>query len=130
MSDIAAGSAPFVNRPIRAAIIDLDGTMVDAADDFVTALNAMLARVGIDRPVTREEVVDYVGKGSENLIRAACWPCACRAYHIPRRSLNSTMRSPSIKANTRKSTASFRCSIPTCGKDWKRCASSALRWPT
>ncbi len=69
MSDIAAGSAPFVNRPIRAAIIDLDSTMVDTADDFVAAL-AMLARIGIEQPVTREEVVDYVGKGSGNLIRS------------------------------------------------------------
>jgi phosphoglycolate phosphatase len=70
MSDIAAAQSPFVNRPIRAAIIDLDGTMVDTADDFVAALNAMLARIGIEQPVTREEVTDYVGKGSENLIRS------------------------------------------------------------
>jgi phosphoglycolate phosphatase len=70
MSDIAAPQTPFVNRPIRAAIIDLDGTMVDTADDFAAALNAMLARVGIEQPIAREEVVDYVGKGSENLIRS------------------------------------------------------------
>ncbi|KND58927.1 Phosphoglycolate phosphatase [Candidatus Burkholderia verschuerenii] len=68
MSDIAATQTPFVNRPIRAAIIDLDGTMVDTADDFVAALNAMLARIGIENQVTRAEMVDYVGKGSENLI--------------------------------------------------------------
>lgn len=70
MSEIAAAQPPFVNRPIRAAIIDLDGTMVDTADDFVAALNAMLARIGIEQQVTREEVTDYVGKGSENLIRS------------------------------------------------------------
>lgn len=70
MSEIAAAQPPFVNRPIRAAIIDLDGTMVDTADDFVAALNAMLARIGIEQHVTREEVTDYVGKGSENLIRS------------------------------------------------------------
>ena len=70
MSEIAAAQPPFVNRPIRAAIIDLDGTMVDTADDFVAALNAMLARINIEQPVTREEVTDYVGKGSENLIRS------------------------------------------------------------
>ncbi|SAL03273.1 phosphoglycolate phosphatase [Caballeronia calidae] len=70
MSEIAAAQTPFVNRPIRAAIIDLDGTMVDTADDFVAALNAMLARIGIEQPVTRDEVTDYVGKGSENLIRS------------------------------------------------------------
>ncbi|BBU28469.1 phosphoglycolate phosphatase, bacterial [Burkholderia sp. THE68] len=70
MSEIAPAQTPFVNRPIRAAIIDLDGTMVDTADDFVAALNAMLARIGIETPVTRDEVTDYVGKGSENLIRS------------------------------------------------------------
>ncbi|SAL78545.1 phosphoglycolate phosphatase [Caballeronia peredens] len=70
MSEIAAAQTPFVNRPIRAAIIDLDGTMVDTADDFVAALNAMLARIGLEQPVTRDEVTDYVGKGSENLIRS------------------------------------------------------------
>jgi phosphoglycolate phosphatase len=70
MSEIAAAEPPFVNRPIRAAIIDLDGTMVDTADDFVAALNAMLARIGLEQPVTRDEVTDYVGKGSENLIRS------------------------------------------------------------
>ncbi|WP_250507530.1 phosphoglycolate phosphatase [Caballeronia sp. GAFFF3] len=70
MSEIAAAQSPFVNRPIRAAIIDLDGTMVDTADDFVAALNAMLARIAIEQPVTRDEVTGYVGKGSENLIRS------------------------------------------------------------
>ncbi|WP_277186182.1 phosphoglycolate phosphatase [Caballeronia sp. BR00000012568055] len=70
MSEIAAAQAPFVNRPIRAAIIDLDGTMVDTADDFVAALNGMLARIGIEQIVTRDEVTGYIGKGSENLIRS------------------------------------------------------------
>ncbi|GJH30247.1 phosphoglycolate phosphatase [Caballeronia novacaledonica] len=70
MSELAAAQSPFVNRPIRAAIIDLDGTMVDTADDFVAALNAMLARIGVELPVTRDEVTGYVGKGSENLIRS------------------------------------------------------------
>ena len=46
MSEIAAALPSFSNKPIRAAIIDLDGTMVDTADDFVAALNAMLARIG------------------------------------------------------------------------------------
>jgi phosphoglycolate phosphatase len=69
MSDIAAAQTPFVNRPIRAAIIDLDGTMVDTADDFTAALNGMLVRVGLDS-ISRDEVVGYIGKGSENLIRS------------------------------------------------------------
>jgi phosphoglycolate phosphatase len=74
MSELGASQesaqTPFVNRPIRAAIIDLDGTMVDTVDDFTAALNGMLVRVGIDKPATRDEVIDYIGKGSENLIRS------------------------------------------------------------
>lgn len=56
-----------------AAIVDLDGTLVDTLDDFVVALQRMLA----DLPppfatyVVRREVVEQlVGKGSENLIQS------------------------------------------------------------
>jgi phosphoglycolate phosphatase len=72
MSDLLterASSAIFANKPLRAAIIDLDGTMVDTADDFTAALNGMLARIGT-RPTERAEVIGYIGKGSENLIRS------------------------------------------------------------
>jgi phosphoglycolate phosphatase len=67
----AAQRPALAGRRIAAAIIDLDGTMVDTADDFTAALNAMLA--SLDAPCTppsiaRDEVVGYVGKGSEHLI--------------------------------------------------------------
>jgi phosphoglycolate phosphatase len=55
---------------LKAAVIDLDGTMVDTADDFTAGLNGMLAEIGAAPPVTRDEVVGYVGKGSEHLIRS------------------------------------------------------------
>ncbi len=51
-----------------AAIVDLDGTMVDTLLDFVAALNATLAELGL-RAVGREFVERTVGKGSEHLIR-------------------------------------------------------------
>lgn len=54
---------------LKAAIIDLDGTMVDTADDFTASLNGMLAELGA-QPISREEVVGYVGKGSEHLIHS------------------------------------------------------------
>ena len=63
----------FAAPRIEAALIDLDGTMVDTADDFAAGLNGMLARIGA-RPTTREEVMGYVGKGSEHLIRSALAP--------------------------------------------------------
>jgi phosphoglycolate phosphatase len=51
-----------------AAIIDLDGTMVDTVGDFEVALNRMLAELGA-RAVDRAFIERTVGKGSEHLIR-------------------------------------------------------------
>jgi phosphoglycolate phosphatase len=53
---------------IRAAIIDLDGTMLDTAPDFHVAINCMRAEIGL-APLTLETVISFVGKGSENLTR-------------------------------------------------------------
>lgn len=53
---------------IRAAIIDLDGTLLDTAEDFRQAVNRM--RVDFDLPpLALDTIVGFVGKGSENLIR-------------------------------------------------------------
>jgi phosphoglycolate phosphatase len=57
--------APVFTGPrILAAIIDLDGTMIDTADDFTAGLNGMLAQLDAAE-TSREEVVGYVGKGSD-----------------------------------------------------------------
>lgn len=55
-------------RPIDAAIIDLDGTLVDTLGDFEAALNLMLADLSLP-PVGRGAIGLMVGKGSEHLIR-------------------------------------------------------------
>lgn len=55
--------------PIRAAIIDLDGTMLDTVPDFHVAVNAMRDGLSL-APITAEQIACMVGKGSENLIRA------------------------------------------------------------
>jgi len=54
---------------LQAAIVDLDGTMVDTVGDFDAALNAMLAEHGLP-PVDRAFIERTVGKGSEHLIRS------------------------------------------------------------
>jgi phosphoglycolate phosphatase len=54
---------------IQAAIIDLDGTMVDTLGDFEVALNRSLAELGLPG-VDRLLVERTVGKGSEHLIRS------------------------------------------------------------
>jgi phosphoglycolate phosphatase len=55
-------------KQIRGAIIDLDGTMVDTAGDFNAALNLMLDALHLPE-ITSEELLRYVGKGSEHLVR-------------------------------------------------------------
>lgn len=53
---------------IRAAIIDLDGTMLDTVPDFELALNGMRAELGL-APIGQQTITPMVGKGSEKLIR-------------------------------------------------------------
>lgn len=53
---------------IRAAIIDLDGTMVDTAPDFQVAINRMRAELEL-APLPIATIIEFVGKGSENLMR-------------------------------------------------------------
>jgi phosphoglycolate phosphatase len=52
---------------LKAAIIDLDGTMVDTLGDFEVALNRTLADLALP-PVSSDWVERTVGKGSEHLI--------------------------------------------------------------
>lgn len=67
------GPIRFASPRLDAALIDLDGTMVDTVDDFTAGLNGMLAR--FDAPATsRDEVIGYVGKGSEHLIQCVLKP--------------------------------------------------------
>ena len=60
---------PFNPTQLRAAIVDLDGTMVDTVGDFDAALNAMLGDLALPA-VNRSFIERAVGKGSEHLIRA------------------------------------------------------------
>ncbi len=54
---------------LQAAIIDLDGTMIDTMGDFELALNRMLADFGY-AGVERSFIERTVGKGSEHLVRS------------------------------------------------------------
>ena len=53
---------------IRAAIIDLDGTMVDTAPDFHVAINRMRGDLRL-APLELDTIMRFVGKGTENLLR-------------------------------------------------------------
>ena len=54
---------------LHAAIVDLDGTMVDTLGDFVVALNRMLDELSLPH-VDRASIERMVGKGSEHLIHS------------------------------------------------------------
>ncbi|MQA23422.1 phosphoglycolate phosphatase [Rugamonas rivuli] len=54
---------------VRAAIIDLDGTMLDTIPDFHVAINGMRAELDL-APISQDQIALMVGKGSENLIRS------------------------------------------------------------
>ncbi len=61
-------------RPDRAlfdaAIVDLDGTMVDTLGDFAASLNRMLDDLSLGH-VAPAAIETMVGKGSEHLIHSA-----------------------------------------------------------
>jgi phosphoglycolate phosphatase len=65
----ALNSTVLNHTAFDAAIIDLDGTMVDTMGDFVVAVNLMLHDMGFS-PVDRLVVELLVGKGSEHLVNS------------------------------------------------------------
>ena len=66
-SHMKLNHAPFDG--LHAAIVDLDGTMIDTLGDFAVALNAVLADLSLPR-IERAFIERTVGKGSEHLIRS------------------------------------------------------------
>lgn len=69
--------------PLAAAIVDLDGTLVDTLGDFSAALNIMLGDLGL-APVATGVVAGFIGKGSEHLIRATLGYVGAPAELYPR----------------------------------------------
>ena len=60
-------AAPLPPRRYRAALFDLDGTLVDTAPDLAAAANRMLADLG-RASLPDDRIRDYVGKGVVNLV--------------------------------------------------------------
>ncbi len=55
---------------IRAALLDLDGTLVDSIPDLAQAANAMRLKLGLPQ-LHQELIAQFVGKGIDNLVRRA-----------------------------------------------------------
>lgn len=67
---MAANSTPAASGrrwPAEAALIDLDGTLLDTIDDLAAAANAMRQELGLT-PLAIDRVRNYVGKGAEVLV--------------------------------------------------------------
>lgn len=60
---------PLPSSHVDAAIIDLDGTMVDTLGDFSEALNRMLRDLSL-HAIDANAIESMVGKGSEHLLRS------------------------------------------------------------
>jgi phosphoglycolate phosphatase len=82
---------------LQAAIIDLDGTMVDTLGDFELALNCMLADFGLPS-VGRTFIERTVGKGSEHLIR-------CTLDHVQKTAVSQSKNSQLATENIALSVA-------------------------
>jgi phosphoglycolate phosphatase len=85
MTPVSGPKHPFFD----AAIIDLDGTMVDTLGDFVVALNLMLADLALP-PVARARVGRLVGKGSEHLIKSVLVPVNIEKFAIESEAVDSS----------------------------------------
>jgi phosphoglycolate phosphatase len=55
---------------LQAAIVDLDGTLVDTLGDFDAALNLMLRELSLPA-IERAAIASMIGKGSAHLVRSA-----------------------------------------------------------
>ncbi len=64
----------FVERQPGLVMFDLDGTLIDSAQDLLGSANVMLQKLGRDR-VTDAQVRDWVGNGAAVLVRRALAGC-------------------------------------------------------
>lgn len=73
---------PLDCTTLDAAIIDLDGTMVDTLGDFAQALNRMLADLAL-QAIAPAHIERMVGKGSEHLIKSVLHHVLAQAGQAP-----------------------------------------------
>ena len=57
-----------MKQPIDLLIYDLDGTLIDSAEDITNAVNHMLGELGL-KPRSIEEVRGFIGEGVQSLVK-------------------------------------------------------------
>jgi len=55
-------------KDLELFLFDLDGTLINSADDIVEAVNYALKKLGFE-PLPKEEIVKHVGYGAKNLMK-------------------------------------------------------------
>ena len=107
---------------LQAAIVDLDGTLVDTLGDFEVALNRTL--VGLMLPaVDRAFIERTVGKGSEHLLRSTLAAVAGDA------SLYDAAWAHTTSGTTARLTATMPRFTTVLSQASTCCAPPAWRWP-
>ena len=66
-SDVSAAQVEFP-LPVKAVMIDLDGTLLDTASDLAAAANRMLRELG-RAELLRATIQSYIGKGIQRLVK-------------------------------------------------------------
>ena len=61
----------FQTRPVQAVLFDLDGTLLDTANDIALALQRAMADRGLSAPAP-EQVRTMIGRGAPMLVQRAC----------------------------------------------------------
>lgn len=64
---VSYGEAMPIPYAVQALVIDLDGTLVDSADDLRIALNKVLTELGL-RPIETNEIKSMIGDGVPKLL--------------------------------------------------------------
>jgi phosphoglycolate phosphatase len=94
----------YASRVIKAALLDLDGTLLDTAPDLAAAANAMLADLGL-KALPVSTVRDFIGSGIQRLVERSlqaaglALPCAqleraLLSFGAHYRRLNGTSSAP------------------------------------
>ena len=82
-----AGLEVFESNRYDAAIVDLDGTMVNTLGDFVAAIDLMLEELRppgfARRALTVSDVGRWVGKGSEHLVESVLLEASSQSGRAP-----------------------------------------------
>ena len=61
---------PIPAESIKLIVFDLDGTLIDSAQDLCNSVNAMLEHCGCD-PLPDKQIATYIGDGAVMLVRRA-----------------------------------------------------------